>query len=263
MIPDALPHRPFRRAARCSAGTRQRARRANGASGRLTHDDYDAWRSIYTPTLTQGRAIPRLFVHAAGRRRRAGRSRSEDRTGAPRGVGALPPPVIQNADEINPDEAPAAAQRADRDEQRQPLRCGHDVCVEGCDRSGAASEEAAGRDAEGRPADRGCSRSPAATRIPMVKSVQMPARGGAWLAYLKEPSPSSRDSNAREPRRRTLEHERRQDRIRHRSRASRSGVRRRTDIRERAQDYAFARDGKTLLYTVSSATAPKRTACMR
>ena len=73
----------------------------------LTHDDYDAWRSIYTPTLTRdGRFLVYSFMPQEGdgdlvvRDLKTGQERRE-------GVGAMPPPVIQNADEVNPDEVPA------------------------------------------------------------------------------------------------------------------------------------------------------------
>ena len=73
----------------------------------LTHDDYDAWRSIYTPVLTRdGRFLVYSFMPQEGdgdlvvRDLKTGQERRE-------GVGAMPPPVIQNADEVNPDEVPA------------------------------------------------------------------------------------------------------------------------------------------------------------
>ena len=80
---------------------------AQTAKRPLSHDDYDAWRSIYTPTLTRdGRFLVYSFMPQEGdgelvvRDLKTGQERRE-------GVGAMPPPVIQNADEVNPDEVPA------------------------------------------------------------------------------------------------------------------------------------------------------------
>jgi dipeptidyl aminopeptidase/acylaminoacyl peptidase len=92
------------------------------------------------------------------------------------------------------------------------------------------------------------------TRLPAAKSIQVPARGGSWLAYLKEAVPATggaRDGAARET-------------------TARDGAPRTeygTDLvlRDLAQgtervvpnvlEYSFTRDGKTLVYTVSSRTA--------
>src|SRR4029450_716866 len=80
---------------------------AQTANRPLTHEDYDAWRSIYTPTLTRdGRFLVYSYMPQEGdgdlviRDLKTGQERRE-------GVGAIPPPVIQNADEVNPDDVPA------------------------------------------------------------------------------------------------------------------------------------------------------------
>src|SRR5262245_35272566 len=80
---------------------------AQTAKRPLSHADYDAWRSIYTPVLTRdGRFLVYSYMPQEGdgdlvvRDLKTGQERRE-------GVGAIPPPVIQNADEINPDEIPA------------------------------------------------------------------------------------------------------------------------------------------------------------
>ncbi|MGH9203290.1 MAG: hypothetical protein ACRD2A_18840, partial [Vicinamibacterales bacterium] len=96
--------------------------------------------------------------------------------------------------------------------------------------------------------------SGAASRLPAVKSTQMPARGGAWLAYLKDAPPPPRDAAARSG---AADESRSRETNR---------VEYGTDLvlRDLAHEtertfpdvleYSFARDGKTLVYAVSSRT---------
>jgi len=220
----------------------------------LTHDDYDAWRSIYTPVLTRdGRFLAYSFMPQEGdgdlivRDLKTGQERRE-------GVGAMPPPVIQNADEVNPDEVPAP--RSVRIVTSSDSRF---VAVTTF-ASKAAVDQA--RRAKKRPDEMPKGdllivdvTSPTATRIPMVKNVQMPARGGAWLAYLKEPAPSSRDASAREtatPDARPRESTKTEYGTDLVLRDLASGAER---TFASVLDYAFARDGKTLAYTVSAANS--------
>src|SRR5262245_15926688 len=212
----------------------------------LSHGDYDAWRSIYTPTLTRdGRFAVYSYMPQEGdgdlvvRDLKTGQERRE-------GVGAIPPPVIQNADEINPDEVPAP--RSVRIVTSSDSRFIAVVTFP----SKAAADEA--RRAKKRPEEmpRGDLlivdvMSPAATRVPMVKSVQMPARGGGWLAYLKEAPPSSRDAGAREsaaPEARAREGGKTEYGTDLVLRDLTSGVER---TFPGVLEYAFARDGKTLV----------------
>ena len=226
---------------------------AQGQKRPLTHADYDGWRSIYTPTLTRdGRFLIYSFMPQDGdgdliiRDVKTGHERRES-------VGALPPPVIQNPDEANPDEPPPV--RSVRIVTSSDSRF-----VAATTFADKKSSDIARRERK-RPEEMPKGEllvvdltSGAATRLPAVKSIQMPARGGAWLAYLKEAPPAGRDATAKsgadeEPRARDA-----------------SRVEYGTDLvlRDLAQqtertfpdvlEYSFARDGKTLVYAVSSRT---------
>jgi hypothetical protein len=211
----------------------------------LTHADYDAWRSIYTPTLTRdGRFLAYAFMPQDGdgdlivRDLKTGQERREP-------VGALPPPPIPTGEEP-PDEpatprsvrifttsdsrfvvattfpAKAATAQARRERKRPEEMPKGEVLVVNLTANGS-------------------------TRLPAAKRVQVPSRGGAWLAYLKQGAPAPRESGAREG-------------------GSAPRVEYGTDlvIRDLARgterivssvlEFSFARDGKTLLYAVSSRT---------
>jgi dipeptidyl aminopeptidase/acylaminoacyl peptidase len=113
-------------------------------------------------------------------------------------------------------------------------------------------------------------KSGATTRIPAVKSIQVPGKGGAWLAYLKEAAARDREDNQADGRGRNVEAgeassgQRRGGRGRGGRRdplGSELVVRDLVSAREQSfanvLDYSFARDGKTLLYTVSSSKKPE------
>jgi dipeptidyl aminopeptidase/acylaminoacyl peptidase len=228
---------------------------AQSAKRPLTHDDYDGWRSIYTPTLTRdGRFLAYSFMPQEGdgelivRDLKTGQERREP-------VGALPPPPIPTGDEVSEEPptprsvriamtsdsrflvattfAPKAATDQARRERKRPDEMPKgDVLVVNLT-------------------------SGQSTRLPAAKSIQVPARGGSWLAYLKEAAAAApgggagREANAREGA----------------ARDAAPRVEYGTDLvlRDLAQgtervianvlEYAFARDGKTLVYTVSSRTA--------
>jgi dipeptidyl aminopeptidase/acylaminoacyl peptidase len=220
----------------------------------LTHADYDAWRSIYTPTLTpDGRWLIYSFMPQEGdgdlivRDLETGQERREP-------VGALPPPVIQTAEEINPDAPPQVR-------SVRILTSSDSRFVAVTSFPSKASTDQARRDRK-RPEEMPKGElliidllsSGPPMRLPAVKSLDMPSRGGAWLVYLKEATAPARDAapagtppaaprGADTPR-----------------------VEYGTDLvlRDLAQgtertmpnvlDYTFARDGKTLVYTVSSRT---------
>jgi dipeptidyl aminopeptidase/acylaminoacyl peptidase len=219
----------------------------------LTHDDYDGWRSIYTPILTRdGRFLVYSFMPQEGdgevivRDLRTGQERRE-------GAGALPPPVIQNADEVNPDEPPAPrnVRIVTTGDSRFAVATTYPTkaATDQARRERKSAEEMPGGDLLIVDLV-----TPNATRLPGVKSIQVPQRGGAWLAYLKEaPAASSRDNTGREPTAGTTPRDN-------------ARVEYGTDLvlRDLAQgsertvpnvlEYAFARDGKLLVYTVSSRT---------
>jgi len=219
----------------------------------LTHADYDAWRSIFTPQLTRdGRFLLYSYMPQDGdgelivRDLKSGQERRE-------GVGALPPPVIQNADEVNPDEVPAP--RSVRIITSSDSRFASAITFA----PKSVFDEA--RRARKRPEEMPKGDllvvnlvTPGVVRVPQVKSMQMPARGGAWLAYLKEApagarEPSARDAATPDTRaRETAKVEYGTDLV---LRDLASGAER---VMPNVLDYAFARDGKTLVYSVSSRT---------
>jgi dipeptidyl aminopeptidase/acylaminoacyl peptidase len=204
---------------------------AQSAKRPLTHEDYDAWRTIFTPTLTRdGRVLAYSYMPQEGdgelviRDLRSGQELREP-------AGALPPPVIQTAEETNPDEPPPVrsiriltssdnrflvattfARKAATDQARREKKRAEDM----------PKGELLIVNLETR----------AVTRLPAPRSVQMPARGGAWLAYLKEGPPKSDYGT---------------------DLVLRDLVQGTERTFANVQEYSFARDGRTLLYTVASA----------
>ena len=146
-------------------------------------------------------------------------------------AGALPPPVIQTAEETNPDEPPPV--RSIRILASSDSR----FVVATTFAKKAATDQARREKKRAEDMPKGelliiNLETKAVTRLAAPRSVQMPARGGAWLAYSKEGPPKSEygtDLVLRDLAQGT-----------ERSFAN-------------VQDYSFARDGKTLLYTVASA----------
>jgi dipeptidyl aminopeptidase/acylaminoacyl peptidase len=218
----------------------------------LTHADYDAWRSIYTPSLTRdGRFLVYSFMPQEGdgevivRNLATGQEHREP-------AGALPPPVIQSPEEANPDAPPPQSsvrivttsdsrfavattfpKKADTDQARrerkrpEQMPKGQLVIIDLV--------------------------SSAGTRLPAVKSIQVPSRGGAWLAYLKEApvaeSSAAKETTAAAGARETTPPEIGTDLV---LRDLATGVER---VTPNVTEYSFARDGKTLLYAVSSKNA--------
>jgi dipeptidyl aminopeptidase/acylaminoacyl peptidase len=234
----------------------------------LTHKDYDAWRSIASQTLSRdGRFLAYSFMPQDGdgelivRDLATGKERRE-------GVGALPPPPIQNPEEVNPEEPPqprririsftsdsrfviattypqkAEVEKAKKEKKR----------AEEMPKGGLLILNLATGDVE---------------RIASVKSMQVPSKGGAWLAYLKEAAPERRDDKAADAKK----EEAKPEEARPARGAARAGAAGRAEKREygtdlvvrdlakgatgerilpNVLDYSFARDGKTLLYTVSA-----------
>lgn len=205
----------------------------------LTHDDYDAWRSIFGPTLTNdGRFLIYSFMPQDGdgelvvRNLQTGQEHRE-------GVGALPPPPLPDPEAEEPPVARSVRILTTSDSRfvvatTFPLQAD----TARAKRAGARADLPKGGllilDLQ----------SMAATRVPNVKSVFVPARGGAWAAWLAEPAsgttPASTDGGARP--------------VYGTSLVLRDLVRGTDRTFADAVDVAFARDGRTLLYTVSSRT---------
>jgi dipeptidyl aminopeptidase/acylaminoacyl peptidase len=105
-----------------------------------------------------------------------------------------------------------------------------------------------------------------ATRIADVKSFQVPEKGGPWVAYLKEAPPAARAAGAAKPAEEAKDED--EDQRRAGGAAGAAGGRStygtdlvlrdltKTENNERvfaaAVEYSFARDGKTLVWAVSS-----------
>jgi dipeptidyl aminopeptidase/acylaminoacyl peptidase len=197
----------------------------------LTHDDYDAWRTIFTPMVTRdGRFLVYSYMPQEGdgelviRDVKTGQELRER-------AGALPPPIIQTAEETNPDEPPQV--RSIRILTSSDSRFAAATTFA----ARAATDQAKREKKRAEDMPKGellivSLGSNAVTRLPAPKSVQMPARGGAWLAYLKEGPPKSENGT---------------DLV---LRDLAKGTER---TFANVQEYAFARDGRTLLYTVASA----------
>jgi dipeptidyl aminopeptidase/acylaminoacyl peptidase len=196
----------------------------------LTHEDYDAWRSIFTPTLTRdGRYLVYSYMPQDGdgelviRDLRSGQEHRER-------AGALPPPIIQTAEETNPDEPPPV--RSIRILTSSDSR----FVVATTFASKAVTDQARREKKRAEDMPKGelliiTLANNAVTRLPAAKSVQVPSRGGPWLAYLKEGPPKTEHGT---------------DLV---LRELAQGTER---TFANVQEYSFARDGKTLLYTVAS-----------
>jgi dipeptidyl aminopeptidase/acylaminoacyl peptidase len=155
----------------------------------ISHADFDGWRTVATPVLSRdGRWLAYSFQPQDGdgelviRELASGKERREP-------IGKLPPPSLAPNDE-NPDAPPVP--RAIR------LHFSGDSRFVVATTYPGAAETAAARKARRRAEDMprgGLLIVPlaggAAARIADVKSVQVPARGAGWVAYLKEEARSS------------------------------------------------------------------------
>ena len=207
----------------------------------LSHRDYDAWRSVATPVLSRdGRFLAYSYMPQDGdgdlvvRDLKTGKEQRY-------GVGALPPPPLPDPD-ANPDAPPPVRNvrisftgdsryvvcttyplKADTDKARKEKKKPEEM-----PKGGLVIVDLA---------------TFGSTALGGVKSVQVPSKAGTWIAYAKE------SKEATPP--------------------ARPGVTRKeygTDLvfRDLASgqertfasvlEYAAARDGKTLLFTVSSKT---------
>jgi dipeptidyl aminopeptidase/acylaminoacyl peptidase len=245
----------------------------------LNHKDLDAWRSIAGATLSRdGRFLAYSFMPQDGdgdlmvRDLKTGKEQKH-------AAGALPPPPIQNPEELNPEAPPAPRglriaitgdsrfvvsttypPKADTDKAKKERKKPEEMPKAGLVIVSLASGEA--------------------TRIESVKSVQVPSKGGAWAAYLKEAKPEEKkpaETKAGEPKAEekkpessSSEAEERKPETGRLAGASRGGapsgpkkdfgtdlvLRDLVSGAERTfpnvLEYSFARDGKTLIFAVSS-----------
>ncbi len=211
----------------------------------LNHRDFDAWRSIAGTVLSRdGRYLAYSFMPQDGDGDlvvRDLRSGTEWRECA----GALPPPPIQNPEEMNPDAPPPtpAIRIAFTSDSRFVVATTYPLKAE--------TEQA--KKAKKKPEEMPKGgllildlRDGRAARIDSVKNVQVPAKGGSWLAYLKEANPEDKKNGEPAAEEREKKKEYGSDLV----------LRNLADSQERVfhkvVEYSLSRDGKTLLYTVSA-----------
>jgi len=250
----------------------------------LTHDDYDTWRNIATPQLSRdGRwlayawmpqeADGELVVRevATGREHRVP-------------VGALPPPALPSPDENPNPEAPPPVRNI-------RIAFTSDGAFAVASTYPTKADATAARRAKKKPEEMPKNglvvvrlANGEVTRTADVKNFQVPAKGGAWLAYMKEAKPEEKKPETRtggeavETKPATPEED---DGLDAEDQARRGGAAatgagagtgatpERTygtelvlrDLAAGAErsfasvaDYSLARDGKALLYTVSAKT---------
>ena len=167
---------------------------AQPAKRPIAHSDFDAWRTIATPVLSRdGKWLAYSVQPQDGdgelvvREIATGKERRES-------VGLLPPPAT-TPNEENPDAPPVP--RAIR------LVFSSDSQFVVATTYAPKTETVAARKARKKPEDMPKGgllifnlASADVVRVPNVKSVQVPTKGGAWVAYLKEevkPEPAKAD----------------------------------------------------------------------
>jgi dipeptidyl aminopeptidase/acylaminoacyl peptidase len=165
----------------------------------LAHDDFDAWRSIATPQLSRdGRWLAYSFMPqdadgdlivrevATGREHRVP-------------VGAIPPPTSAPAEENANPEAPPAPRNI-----RLAFTGDNQFLV--ATTHPPKADVAAARKAKKKPEEmpKGglvivALATGDVTRVSDVKSFQIPSKGGAWVAYLKEAKPEEKKAEDASP----------------------------------------------------------------
>lgn len=256
---------------------------AQPAPRALAPEDFDAWRSFFTPTLSRdGRWLAYSAMPQDGdgeivvRNLTTGQERREP-------VGMLIPPPLTNTDESAPNpEAPPQPRNirlAFTSDGRFLVSSTHPTKAEITQaRKDKKKPEEGPKNgllivnlATGE-----------TTRVPMVKSFQLPTRGGAWVAYLKEAKPEPAKPEEKKPAAPATE-ENKEDAFADTDQTTKRGTTKSggssggssttppvktygtelilRDLAaatqrsfENALDYSFARDGKTLLYTVGAKT---------
>ena len=233
----------------------------------ITHKDFDPWRTISAVTLSpDGKYLAYAYMPQAGdgdlvvREIATGREWREN-------AGELPPPPVAPVDTEGPPPEPPSVRisftsdsrwlaastfprKEEMDKARKERRRAEDMPKQGLLLMKLGSGEA--------------------TRIDRVRNFQVPSRGGAWVAYLKEapPAPAANQAKpAAEARPGEEDDEAEEDQQPRRPGAGAGGrqtygtdlVLRELDKTENNErifpyvaEYSFARDGKTLVYTVNS-----------
>ena len=239
----------------------------------LKHSDFDAWRSIATPIVSRdGRWLAYSFMPqdadgdlvvrelATGREQRVP-------------VGTLPPPAVTPTDENANPEAPPPVRNI-------RIAFTSDSRFVVASTFPAKAEVLAARKAK-KDAPKGglvllALATGDVTRVADVKNFQVPTKGGSWVAYLKEAKPEAKKPDEKAPEPAATEETKPGDEDLNSDQDQAAGARRPaasgsattkeygTDLVLRdlaagadrvlanALDYSFARNGKTLLFTVSA-----------
>ncbi len=232
----------------------------------ITHKDFDPWRNISAVTLSpDGKYLAYAYMPQAGdgdlvvREVATGREWREN-------AGELPPPPVTPVDAEGPPPEPPTIRiaftsdsrwlvsstfprREEREKARKERRRADDMPKQGLLIMKLGSGEV--------------------TRIANVKNFQVPSRGGAWLAYLKE-APPAPAANQAKPAAEAKPGEQDEEESEDQQARGQGGAAARqtygTDLVLRDLDkpennervfpfvaeYSFARDGKTLVYAVNS-----------
>lgn len=230
----------------------------------ISHTDFDAWRSISGATLSRdGKYLAYSYMPQDGdgdlivREIATGKEWKE-------GVGTLPPPPITPVDTEGPPPPPRTIRIAFTSDGKYLIAGTYPL---------KADTERAKKDRK-RPDEmpkQGLLIMKLGTtevvRIANVKSFQVPEKGGPWLAYLKEAPPAPRPAADAKPDEEAKDGAEDQQRRASSSNGAANGrttygtdlVLRdltKTENNERvfasALEYSFARDGQTLVWTVSS-----------
>ncbi len=232
----------------------------------ISHKDFDAWRTISAVTLSpDGKYLAYAFMPQAGdgdlvvREVATGREWREN-------VGQLPPPPITPVDTEGPPPEPPSIRIAFTSDSRWLVASTY-----------PRKEEMDKARQERRRADEMPKQGlllmklgqGAAARVERVRNFQVPSRGGAWVAYLKEapPAPAANQAKPAAEAKPAEPDEEAEDQ--QRGAASGAAAARQTfgtdlvlreldkpDNNERVfpfvSEYSFARDGRTLVYAVNS-----------
>jgi dipeptidyl aminopeptidase/acylaminoacyl peptidase len=229
----------------------------------LTHKDYDAWRSIASPSVSRsGEWLAYSYMPQEGdgdlviKNLKTGK---ESRYA----VGMLPPPPIP--DPTSTEEPPARGIRVLFTSDNQWLVATTYPAKADTDKARKERKPAAEMPKTGLLIVKLSTGE--ATRVDRVKSMQVPSKGGAWVAYLKEDKPGQAEpAKPADAKPGDDDAEDQARRVAGGAGGSSSSQQYGTDLvlrdltktenaetaYENVLDYSFARDGKTLVYTAGS-----------
>jgi dipeptidyl aminopeptidase/acylaminoacyl peptidase len=236
----------------------------------LTHKDYDSWRSISGQQLSRdGRWLAYSYMPQEGDGELIVRDLITGKE-ARHSVGALPPPPIVNPAEVNPEDEPPR--------RNIVIRFTSDNRFVIASTFPAKAETDKAKKERKRPGEMPKGglvivklADGSAVRVADIKNFQVPEKGGPWLAFLKEAKPDAPGPGESKPAAEAKPGDGADQRGRVQPAAAANGARSEfgTDLVLRdltkgdsadrtfadVTEYSIARDGKTLLYAVSSRKA--------